>query len=118
MPKNAQNSDKIQSATIPTSRLSRFSKMGQLLGGVAGSMLAQGTKKLLQGQRPKSKDLLLSVKNAQRLADHLSQMRGAAMKVGQLLSMDAGDLIPEELTLVLSQLAEPSWQWTSLKGLP
>ena len=104
MPNNPQNPVKIQSATIPTSRFSRLSKMGQLVGGVAGSMLAQGSKKLLQGQRPKSKDLLLSDQNAQRFAEHLSQMRGAAMKVGQLLSMDAGDLIPEEFTLVLSQL--------------
>ncbi|BBP44566.1 ABC1 kinase family protein [Thiosulfativibrio zosterae] len=104
-PHNLTNTQSgIQAARIPTSRLSRLSKMGQLVGGVAGSMLAQGSKQLLQGQRPTAKELLLSVQNAKRLAEHLSQMRGAAMKVGQLLSMDAGDLIPEELTLVLAKL--------------
>ena len=35
--------------------------------------------------------------NAHRVADKLSHMRGAAMKVGRLLSMDAGDLLPPEL---------------------
>ncbi|MDA3807212.1 MAG: AarF/ABC1/UbiB kinase family protein [Thiomicrorhabdus sp.] len=98
------NIQKIESAPIPTSRLSRISKMGQLVGGVASSMLAQGTKQLVKGQRPNTKDLLLTPQNAKRLADHLSQLRGAAMKVGQLLSMDAGDLIPEELALILSKL--------------
>ncbi|WP_127470408.1 ABC1 kinase family protein [Thiomicrorhabdus aquaedulcis] len=98
------NKPPIQSANIPKSRLGRLSKMGQLVGGVAASMLAQGSKQWLQGQRPSSKELLLTPQNAHRLADHLAQLRGAAMKVGQLLSMDAGDLIPEELALILSKL--------------
>ena len=31
-------------------------------------------------------------------------MRGAAMKVGQLISMDAGDMLPPELTDLLARL--------------
>ena len=34
----------------------------------------------------------------------MSQLRGAAMKVGQLLSMDAGDLLPAELAELLARL--------------
>ncbi|HHT00529.1 MAG TPA: AarF/ABC1/UbiB kinase family protein [Thiomicrospira sp.] len=78
--------------------------MGKLVGGVATSMLVQGSKQLVQGQKPNSKNLLLTTQNAKRLAEHLSQLRGAAMKVGQLLSMDAGDLIPEELSSILAKL--------------
>jgi predicted unusual protein kinase regulating ubiquinone biosynthesis (AarF/ABC1/UbiB family) len=33
----------------------------------------------------------------ERIADRLSQMRGAAMKLGQLMSMETGDLLPPEL---------------------
>ncbi|NKX42483.1 AarF/ABC1/UbiB kinase family protein, partial [Rhodobacteraceae bacterium R_SAG2] len=31
-------------------------------------------------------------------------MRGAAMKLGQLLSMDAGDILPQEFAVILSRL--------------
>jgi predicted unusual protein kinase regulating ubiquinone biosynthesis (AarF/ABC1/UbiB family) len=31
-------------------------------------------------------------------------MRGAAMKIGQLLSMEAGDILPEPLPDILSRL--------------
>jgi predicted unusual protein kinase regulating ubiquinone biosynthesis (AarF/ABC1/UbiB family) len=38
------------------------------------------------------------------VADQLAHMRGAAMKLGQLLSMDAGDMLPAELTELLARL--------------
>lgn len=38
----------------------------------------------------------LTPANARRVADQLAQLRGAAMKVGQLRSMDAGGLPPPE----------------------
>ena len=41
--------------------------------------------------------LVLTPANARRVSEKLSELRGAAMKVGQLLSMDAGDILPAEL---------------------
>ena len=67
-------------------------------------MLAEGVRQFAQGKRPKLGDLLLTPANARRVADQLSQLRGAAMKVGQLLSMDAGELLPPELSEILSRL--------------
>lgn len=92
------------SAIIPASRLSRLAKLGTLATGVAGGMLAEGVRQLAQGNRPKVSDLLLTPANAKRVAEQLAQLRGAAMKVGQLLSMDAGDLLPAELTDILARL--------------
>jgi predicted unusual protein kinase regulating ubiquinone biosynthesis (AarF/ABC1/UbiB family) len=89
---------------VPSRRVTRFSKMVQLAGGVAGSMVAEGTKQLGQGRRPKIRDLLLTPKNARRVADQLANLRGAAMKLGQLLSMDGGDFLPPELTDILARL--------------
>ncbi|MBN2865723.1 MAG: AarF/ABC1/UbiB kinase family protein [Thiotrichales bacterium] len=97
-------SREIESKKMPKGRLNRFSKFTGLVSSVAGNMLLEGSKQLAKGQRPNTKDLLLTPGNAKRFADHLAQMRGAAMKVGQLLSMDAGDLLPEELTTILSKL--------------
>ena len=51
-------------------------------------------------------DLLLTPANVGKLADRLSHLRGAAMKLGQMISMDAGDFLPEELTQVLARLRD------------
>ena len=89
---------------IPQGRLTRMASLASLATRVAGGMLGEGARQLAQGKRPSTKDLLLTPANASRIAAQLSQLRGAAMKVGQLLSMDAGDLLPPELTLILSRL--------------
>lgn len=89
---------------VPTSRLARFGGLASLAGRVAGGMLAEGARQLAQGQKPGLQQMLLTPANAQRVATQLSQMRGAAMKLGQLLSMDAGDLLPPALTAILAQL--------------
>lgn len=50
------------------------------------------------------------IEQAQWIADHLSELKGAAMKAGQLLSIDAGDYFPPEAMAILAKLqasAEP-----------
>ncbi len=89
---------------VPSGRLSRLSSFGQLAGGIAGGMLAEGARKLASGERPRLSDLLLTPANATRVTNQLSKLRGAAMKLGQMISMDAGDVLPEELTAILSRL--------------
>lgn len=51
-------------------------------------------------------DLLLTPANVSKLADRLSHLRGAAMKLGQMMSMDAGDFLPAELTAILARLRD------------
>jgi hypothetical protein len=51
-------------------------------------------------------DLLLTPGNFVRIADRLSHLRGAAMKLGQMISMDAGDMLPPELTEIMAQLRQ------------
>lgn len=94
----------IKAVAVPKSRLSRLSKLGGLAGRVAGNMLVDGSKEWVMGRKPSMKDLLISEKNLRHLADKLATMRGAAMKAGQLLSMDAGSLVPEELAIILDRL--------------
>ncbi|WP_181266601.1 ABC1 kinase family protein [Sphingomonas ursincola] len=89
---------------VPSGRLSRFASFGTMVGGVAGSMLVDGTKQLAQGRRPSIGDLLLTPANARKIADRLATMRGAAMKLGQLMSMDTGDFLPPELSDILARL--------------
>ncbi|WP_415906081.1 ABC1 kinase family protein [Neptuniibacter sp. QD72_48] len=89
---------------VPTSRISRLSKLGVLASKVAGNMLVDGGKELMQGKSPAIRDLLISEKNLKQLADKLATMRGAAMKAGQLLSMDAGSLVPPDMAVLLERL--------------
>lgn len=96
--------DKKQYSKVPSSRLSRLAKLGSLATRVASGMVAEGAKQLATGHRPHISDLILTPNNVKRVADQLADLRGAAMKVGQLLSMDSGDLLPPQLTELLSRL--------------
>lgn len=91
---------------VPSARLSRLASFGQLAGGIAGGMLAEGARRLAAGQRPQLSDLLLTPGNAMRLTEQLSKLRGAAMKLGQMISLDAGDLLPPELTAIMARLRD------------
>lgn len=98
--------DRSKQRAVPTSRLGRFSRVAKLAGSVAGGMLAEGSRQIVAGKRPRAKDMLLTPANARRVAAELSKMRGAAMKVGQILSMDTGDFLPRELTDILARLRD------------
>lgn len=89
---------------VPSGRINRFSRMGTLAAGVAGNMAVNGLVQLSKGSRPQARDLLLTPGNIRRVADELAKMRGAAMKVGQLMSMDAGELLPPELAEIMARL--------------
>jgi predicted unusual protein kinase regulating ubiquinone biosynthesis (AarF/ABC1/UbiB family) len=91
---------------VPSGRLARLGGFGQLAGRVAGGVIAEGARRVAQGERPRMGDLLLTPANAARVADQLAHLRGAAMKLGQMLSMDAGDLLPPELAQILARLRE------------
>lgn len=89
---------------VPATRASRFLRMAKMAGGVTGGMLAEGSRQLAAGKRPNVKDMLLTPGNAKRVANQLSAMRGAAMKVGQMLSMESDQFLPKELADILAQL--------------
>jgi predicted unusual protein kinase regulating ubiquinone biosynthesis (AarF/ABC1/UbiB family) len=90
--------------SVPISRLSRLTSLGSLVSKVAGNVLVDGAKQWSKGQSTTVKNLLVQPKNIENLADKLSELRGAAMKVGQILSMDAGDLLPPALSQLLDKL--------------
>lgn len=91
---------------VPAARLSRLASFGQLAGGIAGGMIAEGARRLAGGERPRLSDLLLTPGNARRATEQLSRLRGAAMKLGQMISLDAGDMLPAELTAILASLRD------------
>lgn len=91
---------------VPSGRISRLAGFGRLATGIAGGMLAEGARRLASGEVPKLEEMILTPGNAMRLADRLSHLRGAAMKLGQMISMDAGDMLPPELSAILAGLRD------------
>ena len=104
--KNSYNKDNVRSISVPARRIERLGKLGSLTAGVAGSVAINGVKQLAQGKRPSLRNLLLTPSNVKRVSDQLAQMRGAAMKIGQLMSMDAGDVLLPELSQILVRLRD------------
>jgi predicted unusual protein kinase regulating ubiquinone biosynthesis (AarF/ABC1/UbiB family) len=95
-----------EQSRLTASRLGRLGQLGRLAGGLAAGALGEGARRLAQGQRPAVDDLLLTPANARRLAASLAEMRGAAMKLGQLLSMDGGAVLPPAFSELLARLRE------------
>lgn len=101
--------DRLSSARplpVPSRRLSRLGRLGAMTAGIAGNMAAGGIAQLGRGRRPSMRDLLLTPQNVTRVADQLAQMRGAAMKIGQLISMDTGEVLPPELAQIMARLRD------------
>jgi predicted unusual protein kinase regulating ubiquinone biosynthesis (AarF/ABC1/UbiB family) len=87
-----------------TSAFGRFVKVGGLVGRVGVSVLGEQAVSLLRdGPTAQLKKAENTVRNAIRIADTLGEMKGAAMKVGQMLSLHEG-LLPPEVSAVLSVL--------------
>ncbi|WP_317055340.1 ABC1 kinase family protein [Roseovarius rhodophyticola] len=89
---------------IPIGRFNRLARLGGVTTAVAGNVAAKGGFELLRGRKPRISDLLLTPSNISRVAEQLARMRGAAMKAGQLLSMETADMLPPELAQIMGRL--------------
>lgn len=89
---------------VPASRLGRLLGFGLaatelVLGGLVGGLRGTGS----AGSRG-SRGAFLNASNARRFAERLAHLRGAAMKLGQLLSLEGDDLLPPEFAQALAVL--------------
>ena len=88
---------------IPAGRVERLARIGWLAGEVALGGIAEGARRFF-GASSEAASVFLTATNADRLAKRLSGMRGAAMKLGQMLSLEGDDFLPTEVTQALSIL--------------
>jgi predicted unusual protein kinase regulating ubiquinone biosynthesis (AarF/ABC1/UbiB family) len=87
---------------VPTGRFERLARMGLLAGELAAGGVVESVRRVAGGASEGG--VFLTEANAQRLAKRLAGMRGAAMKIGQLLSMEGDDLLPPEVSEALATL--------------
>ena len=91
-------------AAIPQTRLGRLASIGFAAGELAMGAAAEGFRRLSRGQAPEFGAALLSGTGAERLAVRLGRLRGAAMKLGQLVSLQGEDLLPPEFARAFAVL--------------
>jgi predicted unusual protein kinase regulating ubiquinone biosynthesis (AarF/ABC1/UbiB family) len=93
-----------------TSALRRSLKLGGLVGRVGTSVLGSRLLEIGRGDEARRKQRADNlVRNAQRIVDSLGRLKGAAMKVGQMLSLQDG-LLPAEVAEVLRTLQQQAPQ--------
>lgn len=97
-----------EEASVPSTRISRalgFATLGlKLVGGTA----AEFTSRLFNGNT-NSSSMLLSDKNSDTLTESLCRMRGAALKIGQMLSIQDESVLPPSLTRSLEQVRKGAY---------
>lgn len=90
--------------SLVTGTFSRFVEIGGLMGKIGASVIGNSTAGLFRAAtRQQDKALQMWMKNGHRIVDTLGRMKGAAMKVGQMLSLHDG-LLPPEVAQILSTL--------------
>jgi predicted unusual protein kinase regulating ubiquinone biosynthesis (AarF/ABC1/UbiB family) len=105
--KRADPPPTIAPARVPTTRLGRLASVALAAGELALGGMAEGVRRLAAGKPLTGSDAagaFLSADNARRLAAHLAKLRGGAMKLGQMMSLQGTDLLPQEFAQALAPL--------------
>ncbi|KAL6073248.1 ubiquinone biosynthetic process, variant 2 [Balamuthia mandrillaris] len=94
---------------VPSSRWSRLWHFGELAAGVGIGALGEIARRSIginTVNGASATTAFLTEANAQRLTTTLCRMRGAALKIGQLLSIQDNTLVPTELAQILERVRD------------
>ncbi|XP_027998455.2 atypical kinase COQ8B, mitochondrial isoform X1 [Eptesicus fuscus] len=117
-----QLSDRSRERKVPASRISRLANFGGLAVGLGLGALAEMVKKSLpggylpsEGSSQPGSSPFLSEANAERIVQTLCTVRGAALKIGQLLSIQDNSFISPQLQHIFERVRQsadfmPRWQ--------
>ncbi|KAM5236360.1 atypical kinase COQ8B, mitochondrial [Ctenodactylus gundi] len=117
-----QLSDRSRERRVPASRISRLASFGGLAVGLGLGVLAEVAKKSLPGGHLQAESSsrqdsspFLSEANAERIVQTLCTVRGAALKVGQMLSIQDNSFISPQLQRIFERVRQsadfmPRWQ--------
>lgn len=101
---------------VPSSRLGRMVSFGGLFAGLGVGTINELTKGALGlGGSKNLKEALLSPANAERIVDTLCKVRGAALKIGQILSIQDSNVVSPQLAKAFERVRQaadymPDWQ--------
>lgn len=91
---------------VPAGRVERLARLSLLAAELAAGGIYEGARRALGAgsAAAETASALLSPENAERLARRLSKLRGAAMKLGQMLSLESADILPPAFAEALAAL--------------
>lgn len=101
---------------VPSSRIGRMASFGGLFAGLGIGTINELTKGALGlGGSTDMKSALFSPKNAERIVDTLCRVRGAALKLGQILSIQDSTIVSPQLVKAFDRVRQaadymPDWQ--------
>lgn len=101
---------------VPSSRIGRMATFGTLFAGLGLGTVNELTKGALGlGGAKDMKSALFSPKNAERIVDTLCRVRGAALKLGQILSIQDSSIVSPHLVKAFDRVRQaadymPDWQ--------
>lgn len=91
---------------VPSTRVGRAAGFASLGVGLVFGSAVEGLSRLVGGGSPGGGSVVLNDANSDRLAASLCRMRGAALKMGQMLSIQDESLLPPALTRALQQVRQ------------
>jgi predicted unusual protein kinase regulating ubiquinone biosynthesis (AarF/ABC1/UbiB family) len=95
---------------VPSKRLNRLWHLGRATTDFAAGVGIRGMIEMARSREGDGQRIRLSPEATQRLTNRLARMRGAVMKMGQLMSMDGSDVFTPEAAEIMATLrdrAEP-----------
>lgn len=101
---------------VPSSRIGRMASFGGLFAGLGIGTISELTKGALGlGGSTDMKSAFLSPQNAERIVDTLCRVRGAALKIGQILSIQDSSLVSPQIVKAFDRVRQsadymPDWQ--------
>uniref|UniRef100_A0A8C7T3Q8 Coenzyme Q8B n=2 Tax=Oncorhynchus mykiss TaxID=8022 RepID=A0A8C7T3Q8_ONCMY len=111
-------SDRARERKVPATRISRLVNFGGLAVGLGLGAIAEVAKQSMGAKRSEGALLdspLLSEANAERIVNTLCKVRGAALKIGQMLSIQDNSFINPQLQKIFERVRQsadfmPAWQ--------
>ncbi|XP_071213088.1 atypical kinase COQ8B, mitochondrial-like [Salvelinus alpinus] len=111
-------SDRARERKVPATRISRLVNFGGLAVGLGLGAIAEVVKQSMGAKRAEGALLdspLLSEANAERIVNTLCKVRGAALKIGQMLSIQDNSFINPQLQKIFERVRQsadfmPAWQ--------
>ncbi|BCS02328.1 protein kinase COQ8 [Aspergillus luchuensis] len=91
---------------VPASRLGRLWQYGGLATSMAFGAVSESLRRATGSQSESTGSLMFSAGNMERLVAKLSKMRGAALKLGQMLSIQDTKMLPDSIHEVLQRVQD------------
>lgn len=102
--------------SVPSSRIGRMISFGSLFAGVGLGTVGELTKGALGiGGTTNVREAVFNPSNTERIVDTLCKVRGAALKIGQILSIQDSNLVSPQLAKAFERVRQaadymPDWQ--------